>query len=293
MLFWNDGEFVDEREATVPVFDWGYLYGDGCFESIALIEGVLLDLDARLERLQKSAKAMRIEPDLSWERVRELVLETGARNNFAQARTGYLRPMLSRAASSIGIFSAKRTGTLRILGKQNPPYQYGEAVPTVRTILSTYTRTTAMSLDPRIKSFSYSTGILARFEAEDRGADWAVFRDANGVITEAFSANVFCVSRGKIFTPRDTNVLSGITRRGVIAAARSAGYECVETDLTRYDLETADEFFLTSAGGNVQAVSDFEGIPFIAPGPVTTAVRTAYIASAIASGTPVPVSATR
>lgn len=292
MLFWNDGDWVDEDEATVPVKDYGYLYGDGVFESIAVIEGVVLDLDARVDRLLKSATAMRIEPPMPRERVRDLLLETASRNNFDVEPAGYLRPMLSRASSRIGMTNAKRSGTLRILGLGNPETSYRGEIPVAGAVLSTYIRTTPLTIDARIKAFQYSTGILAQFEAADRGVRWAIFRDADGFVTEAYAANVFCVSDGTISTPGTEAVLAGIARGGVIAAARSAGYEVRETQLTRYDLETADEVFVTGALIGVQAIGAFEGITLPAPGPVTQAVRDAYADAAIAGGTPVPTPAT-
>jgi branched-chain amino acid aminotransferase len=298
VLFW-DGEFMDEEDMRIPVYDYGFCYGDGCFESIAVVEGVIIDLDARIARLLRSAKAMRIEPPMSSGEIRDLVIEFAARNNLASESSGYIRPMLSRSASKlgepgateIGLMKAKRTGTLRVLGAMNPGSSYRGEIPVVNAILSSYERSVSTTLDPRIKPFNYSTSILALFEAQDRGARWAVFRDRNGYITEAFSANIFCVLDGVIYTSPRASCLGGLTRQDALAAACALDYELVETPLTRYDFETADEVFITSALIGVHAIGEFEGVQMRLqpPGPITTAIRDEITRSALANGTPVPV----
>jgi branched-chain amino acid aminotransferase len=124
----------------------------------------------------------------------------------------------------------------------------------------------------------------------DRGADWAIHRDENGYLVEATAANLFCVTDETIFTPPLRSALAGITRRGVIDAAKALGIECLEMDLTRYDLLTSDEAFLSSAFWGVGAIRSFEGQPLAdpVPGPLTSRVREAYVERVLAAGTPIP-----
>ena len=291
MIFYVDGEWVPEEQAVMPVLDFGFMYGDGCFESIAVAEGKVLDLDRRIERLLRSAKMLRLDPALSESELRGLMLETASRNGMADVANGWIRPMLSRGVNPLGLGNASRSGVLRILAKAvaREPSIYRGPIAVTTAILSTYARATPAILDPRIKASSYTPSTLAIFEANDRGADHAIMRDANGFITEAATANVFCVSEGRLFTPALAGVLGGLTRRRMIDAARTIGVECVETNLTRYDFETADEAFVTAAMTCVAAIGSFEGSPIAeAPGPVTTALRDAYVESAFADATPVP-----
>jgi branched-chain amino acid aminotransferase len=293
MIYYMDGEFVPAEEAMIPALDFSCLYGDGCFDSLSVADGVALDLEWRVDRLFNSARLMRISVPVSKQRLAELLLETAARNGMHETPSGYLRPFLSRGkppSGHIGAHRASRTGVLRILADIFPDDGYHGPIRTVKTVFSSYTRTTLGTIDPRIKALTYTTGILADIECVDRGADWPIFRDADGHITEISGGNLFCVKDGRITTPPLTGILGGVVRRRMINVARELGYECVETPLSRYDLETADEAFITAAIMCLHAIESHEGIelPAPVPGPVTQQLRDAYVVSAVAEGAPLP-----
>jgi branched-chain amino acid aminotransferase len=293
MWYWMDGEFVPAETATIPALDFSCLYGDGCFDSVSVADGVALDLEWRVDRFFDSARLMRIEMPVTRERLCELLLETAARNGMHETPSGYLRPMLSRGkppTGKIGAHRPSRSGVLRILADIFPRDGYHGEIQVVKTVFSSYTRTTLGTIDPRIKALTYTSAILADIEAVERGADWPIFRDADGRITEISGGNLFVVKDGRISTPRLTGILGGIVRKRMIEVASELGYECVETDLSRYDLETADEAFITAAIMCMHAVANHEGIdlPGPVPGPVTQALRDAYVVSAIRDGTPLP-----
>ena len=105
--------------------------------------------------------------------------------------------------------------------------------------------------------------------------------------------NLFCVHEGRVLVPSESLALSGITRKNVIATARRIGYACTEAQLTRYDLTVADEVFVTSSLEAIAAVGSIHGEALSGPvlGPVTTAIRGAYVISALESATPVPAAA--
>lgn len=292
MLFYVDGEFVPQEDAVVPILDYGFLYGDGCYESIAVTEGTAIDLDWRIERLFRSARMLRIEVPIPPEQLRELLLETAVRNGMREGDGGYyLRPFLTRGVGQIGgMTNANRIGTLRVLAMAVPAEKIGYRGPVkvANSVFTSYVRTVPLMLDPRIKYTNYSSSMLAKFEAKERGADWPIFRDADGFITEVGNGNIFAVTDGRVLTPLVKGALGGLVRRRVIAVARELGTECLETEMTRYDLECADEVFVTAALSCVTAIGNIEGLDVPAPGPVTTALRDAYVASALADGTPVP-----
>ena len=293
MWYYMDGEFVPAEQATIHPLDFSCLYGDGCFDSLSVADGVALDLDWRVERFFNSARLMRISVPVSQEALGELLLETAARNGMHDTPSGYLRPMLSRGkppGGHIGAHRASRQGVLRILADIFPEDGYHGPIPTVKTVFSSYTRSTLTTLDPRIKALTYTTAILADIECVDRGADWPIFRDADGLITEISGGNLFVLKDGRLLTPPLTGILGGVVRRRMIGVARQQGYECIETNLTRYDLETADEAFITAAIMFLHAISNHEGIdlPGPVPGPVTSALRESYVQSAVRDGTPLP-----
>jgi branched-chain amino acid aminotransferase len=301
-VYYVDGEWVDAEEATVPMLDYGFLYGDSCYDDIAVNGGVIFDLDRRLERFCNSAKMLRLVMPVSEDELRQLVLETAVRNGLQDDQYGSLRPHLSRGLGRMGVFGGNRgAGTLRILCNSagELPAEFKtrrgdrDEIGIEAAIFSTYERTTNMAIDPRVKFSYYATSILSNFEAADRGAKWAVFRNRDGFIREASGGNVFVYRRGTLWTPPVTEGLDGVTHRRVMEVARGLGYECVETNLTRYDLVCADEMFVSSGSARMDAISSIEGspLPEPLPGPVTTALHEGYVKSAMATGTPVPASA--
>jgi branched-chain amino acid aminotransferase len=298
MWFYVNGRFVEDDDAKVSVTDRSFLYGDGCFEGIGVCEGRVLHLDEHVTRLFKSARLLRMQVPVVWAELRALIIETAARNGMDKSPMGYLRPLLSRGAGPLGLKYSNKLGpaTLVIipqLGDRRIAYT-GE-IEILSAVFSSYQRPAAGSLDARIKANNYLTYILAFLEAQDRGADVAILRDPAGHIAEGHAMNLFCVHDGRLYAPQESLALAGITRRNVIATARRIGYECIETNLTRYDLVAADEVFVTSSLEAIASIGSIDGEPLPAsiPGAVTTAVRAAYVKTALETGTPVPMWAPR
>ena len=298
MWFYVNGRFVEDEAAKISVTDHSFLYGDGCFEGIGVCEGRVLHLDEHVTRLFKSARLLRMEVPISWADLRALILETAARNGMDHSPMGYLRPLLSRGAGPLGLKYSNKLGpaTLVIipqLGDRRIAYT-GE-IEIMSAVFSSYQRPGPGSLDARIKANNYLTYILAFLEAQDRGADIAILRDPSGYVAEGHAMNLFCVHGGRIYVPQESLALAGITRRNVIATARRVGYECVETNLTRYDLVAADEVFVTSSLEAIAAIGTIDGeqLPTPIPGAVTSVVRAAYVTVALEKGTPVPASVPR
>lgn len=289
--FYVDGRFVPEEEALVPVTDHGFVYGDAFFEAIGVCQGRVLDLDAHLERFAWSARMMRIPLPAPIPEVRALLLETASRNGLRSAPAGGLRTIVSRGRGPLGVDASDQVGppTFTIIASAGEDRLTGP-VQAVDAVTSTFTRPNPSSHETRIKATGYLTSILAFFEARDRGADIAILRDATGHVAEGHHANVFCVRRGAVCCPPADAGLAGVTRAGVLAAAASLGYPCREAPLTTYDLRCADEAFVTSTGTGIKALRTMDGdeLPGPVPGPVTQAVRDAYVERVLDTGVPVP-----
>jgi branched-chain amino acid aminotransferase len=293
MWFYVNGRFVEDEAAKISVTDHSFLYGDGCFEGIGVCEGRVLHLDEHVTRLFKSARLLRMEVPVPWAQLRSLILDTAARNGMDRSPMGYLRPLLSRGAGPLGLKYSNKLGAATLviipqLGDRRIAYT-GE-IETLSAVFSSYQRPGPGSLDARIKANNYLTYILAFLEAQDRGADVAILRDPAGYVAEAHAMNLFSVHDGRLYVPHESLALAGITRRQVIATARRIGCECIEANLTRYDLVAADEVFVTSSLEAIAAIRSIDGepLPTPIPGAVTTAVRDAYVAAALETGTPVP-----
>jgi branched-chain amino acid aminotransferase len=298
MWYYLNGRFVEDADAKVSVTDHSFLYGDGCFEGIGVCDGRVLHLDEHVTRLFKSARMLRMTVPVLWPQLRELILETASRNGMAESKMGYLRPLLSRGAGPLGLKYSNKLGpaTLVIipqLGDRRIAYT-GE-IEILKAAFSSYQRPGPSSLDARIKANNYLTYIMAFLEAQDHGADVAIMRDPDGYVAEGHAMNLFCVHDQRVMLPPESFALSGITRKNVIATARRIGYDCAEIQLTRYDVSAADEVFVTSSLEAIAAIGSIDGEPVggPVPGPVTTAVRDAYVKFALETGTPVPAHSTR
>jgi branched-chain amino acid aminotransferase len=291
MWFYVGERWVQDDEARVPVTDHGFLYGDACFEGIGVSEGRVLHLDEHVDRLLASARALRIEPPVQAPELRELLLEGAARNGMRERPSGYLRPIISRGAGPLGVSWSDRLGaaSLTIVPQLSErPVGYVGEIDVAAAAFVRQRRADAHTLDPRIKSNNYLPSILAYLEARARGAEIALLCDDRGHVSEGHAMNIFCVRGGRLLTPPPTAALEGITRAHVIATARRLGHQCSEEEISPYDLINASEAFVTSSLDGVTALGSVDGLAIEAPGPVTRAVREAYVATARADGTEVP-----
>lgn len=273
---WLDGAVVPVEKARISVLDHGLLYGDGVFEGVRIYHGRPFLLDAHLDRLIRSARAIGL--DLPWSRavLVEAVLATVAAWGQPQ---GYLRILVTRGEGALGIDprSCTRPRLLVIAGELTlVPARVREAG--ARVIIAATRRLAPDGLDPRIKSLNYLNHILARLEANAAGADEALLLNAQGRVAEGSADNLFVVQDGVLLTPPVIDgALAGITRALILELAREAGIEARETSLAPYDLYTADECFLTGTGAELIPVREVDGRPLEAcPGPLFQQLQTAY-----------------
>src|SRR5690242_1249373 len=210
-----DGEFFDEAEAKVSVFDHGLLYGDGVFEGIRFYNGRVFRMEAHMERLWESAGSICLEIPISREAMDEALLETIRKNNL---RDGYVRLIVTRGVGNLGLnpTQCKRPSIIIIASTialyPEEVYRKGLTVVTVAT-----RRMGAATLNPAIKSLNYLNNVLARIEANLANADEALMLNDAGNIAECTADNVFMVKGGEMMTPPTTaGAHRGITRSGVI-----------------------------------------------------------------------------
>ena len=275
----------------MPVTDHGFLYGDACFEGIAVCGGRVLHLDEHVERLLLSARALRIAPPVGADELRALVLEAAARNGMADSPSGYLRPIITRGAGPLGVGWSDRLGPARLIiipqGSERAVAFSGQ-IHVLDAVVTRQRRADPHAVDPRVKSNNYLPSILAFLDARARGADVAILCDDRGHVSEGHAMNVFCLREGRLRTPPATSALEGITRRHVIEIARRLGHDCREEPFTPYDLVCAGEAFVTSSLDGLAALGSVDGMPLAAPGPLTRELRETYVAQALADGVAVP-----
>jgi branched-chain amino acid aminotransferase len=253
-----DGEFVDEPDAKVSVFDHGLLYGDGVFEGIRFYHGHVFLLEEHLDRLYDSAKAILLTIPMERAALTEALLETCRKNDL---RDGYIRLVVTRGKGDLGLNPNKcHKPTVFIIAATielypEKYYTEGLRVNTVPT-----QRVSAAAVSPAIKSLNYLNNILAKIEGNLYGAQESIMLNAQGFIAECTADNLFVIKKDKIFTPHVSDgALGGITRRLMFDLARGLGREIIEANLTRYDLFVADELFCTGTGAEVVPISEVDG----------------------------------
>src|SRR5690606_12325545 len=128
-----------------------------------------------------------------------------------------------------------------------------------RCIIASTRRVPPISLEPRIKTHNYLNNIVARLEAIAAGVDEPIMLDINNCVAETPARNIFLVRDATVYTPREHHILAGITRQVVIELSTANGWTVVVTDLTPYDLLTADEVFVCSTALGIRAVLEING----------------------------------
>jgi len=253
-----DGEFVNEPDAKISVFDHGLLYGDGIFEGIRFYNGRVFLLEEHLDRLFDSAKAILLDIPLTRDELRAAVLETCRQN---QLRDGYIRLVVTRGKGDLGLNPNKcRKATVFIIAATielypEKFYTEGLRVNTVPT-----QRVSPAALSPAIKSLNYLNNILAKIEGNLYGAQESILLNQQGFVAECTADNIFVIKQNTILTPYVSDgALGGITRRLMFDLAKEIGREIREANLTRYDLFVADEIFLTGTGAEVVPINEVDG----------------------------------
>lgn len=281
-----DGVFYPEAEAKISVFDHGLLYGDGIFEGIRFYNGRVFRLEEHIDRLWDSAKAILLDIPMSKEEMIEATLESCRQNGL---RDGYIRLVVTRGVGDLGLNPAncpRATVIIIAAGIKLYPeelYQHGLKVVTCAT-----RRVAPGAFSPAVKSLNYLNNVLAKIEAANAGE--GLMLNEQGYVAEATGDNVFIFKKGILYTPPvSAGGLGGITRNVVIGLAQELGMTVNETNLTRYDLFTADEFFLTGTAAEIIPAVELDSrlIGDGKPGPLTAKLIAQYRELTQASGTPI------
>lgn len=288
MKIYLNGEMVEEQDARISVFDHGLLYGDGVFEGIRAYHGRVFQLEAHIARLYRSAKVIDLKIPGSEADMAEAVLATCRAN---AVRDGYIRLVVTRGVGTLGLnpYLCKApqvfiiAGAIQLYPKEL--YEKGLAIITVGTL-----RNHAEAVNPRIKSLNYLNNVLAKIEAINAGVMECIMLNPQGYVAEASGDNVFMVRGNALLTPPTwCGALAGITREVVMQLGAEAGLDVREEVLSRYDLYTADEMFLTGTAAEIIGVvnMDRRTLGDGTPGPVTRRLSAAFSDLTRQSGTPI------
>lgn len=252
-----NGKFFDKDNAKISVFDHGLLYGDGVFEGIRSYKRLVFKLKEHIDRLYESAHGIMLQIPMSKKEIVEAVIDTLKLNKLDDA---YIRLIVTRGIGDLGLDPRKCKNpsiiiiTDRIELYPEKLYKEGLKLITVPT-----PRNIPEALNPQIKSLNYLNNILAKIEAINSGYEEALMFTASGYVAECTGDNIFIVKDNNLVTPPAyLGILKGITRAAVMDIGKKLSLGLKEEVLTRHNLFTADECFLTGTAAEIIPVISIE-----------------------------------
>lgn len=275
MIYLNN-KLVPEKKAMVSVYDHGFLYGDGIYETLRVYDGVAFKLAEHIDRLLISASMIGLGVPKSPAEITDAVYKTLSANKHKDA---VVRITLSRGPGPLGLDPALcPKPTFVIMTHAFKPYprrylQKGLSIAIVNT-----KRNYSKALNPQIKSLNFLNNILAKIEAKKMDVQEAIMLNYRGYIAEGTVSNIFFVRDNTLCTPsRKVGILGGITRSIILALARNSGIRLKEGQFKPADLYEAQEVFISNTTMEVMPVREVNGrIIDDIPGQITKKLRQDY-----------------
>jgi branched-chain amino acid aminotransferase len=260
ILIWVNGELRPRAEATVSVFDSGFVLGDGVWEGLRIHEGHPAFLEPHLDRLFEGAAALMIDLGLTREEITRAVYETLDANGMTDGV--HVRLMCTRGVKSTPYQDPRVTvgpATVVIIAEHKEPLP--ATVTEGITLFTTHVRrATPDTLDPKLNAHSKLNDIAACIQAYTAGADEALMLDPHGFVATCNSTHFFIVTRtGEVWTSDGRFCLGGITRGNVLEVCRNAGITARETTFSLTDVYDAAEAFVTGTFAGLVPVRTVDG----------------------------------
>ena len=277
-----NGRVSDQEHAVISIFDHGFLYGEGVYETLRTYNGQPFLFDRHVRRLRKSADMLALAVPLTDPQIDARFRETMRTAGLGDGpgREAYIRILVTRGIGELTYDpAATPTPSIVVIVKPHvdPPREVFERGVTVALV--PIVRNHPGSVNPLIKSNNLLNNALAMQEAFRRGGFEGVMRNYKGELAECTQSNLFIVKNGAAITPPiDAGLLPGITRAFLFEVGAEAGIPVREAVLHDEDLFGADESFLTSTTREVVPIVrvDDRKIGTGTPGPVTQALHDGY-----------------
>ncbi len=271
-IAWIDGSHCNLEEAKISIEDRGYLLGDGVYEVIRVYKRKPFYLDAHLERLQRSAEAIRIDLPYQLSDINSTALDLVDKSSCVE---GYIYMQLTRgSAKRDHLFPANTSPTLVMYIRGLEPLQAAEDIQPVKAV----TLPDERWLNCYIKSTNLLPNLLARQKAAEAGAVEAILYRQDETVTEGTRSNIFTVIDGQVRThPANNLILPGITRDIVLSLLRDLSIPFSEEAFSLKELSKADEVWATSTTMEVNPILAIDGINLsAAPGPICSRLMAAF-----------------
>lgn len=259
ILIYVNGQLKPRDQATVSVYDSGFMLGDGMWEGMRLYDGVWAFFDEHMNRLFNSCKAVSLDIGMDREGVRQAISETAKANGMhtdvhcrlmvtrgVKAKP-FQHPALSRSGPTVVIIMEH--------SRPNPSLQgQGIRLATVPQV-----RGLPMSQDAKYNSHSKLNCVIACLQAEQAGADEGLMLDPHGFVNTTNACNFFIVREGEVWTSTGDYCMNGVTRQKVIDVCKADGIPVFERNYSLVDAVSADEAFLTGTFGAQTPVAEIDG----------------------------------
>jgi branched-chain amino acid aminotransferase len=273
-----NGTIKPANEAVVPVYDHGFLYGEGVYETLRTYNRVPFLYDRHMNRLRASAERIHLEVPFGDTALAAWIDDTVAA--AGEMREAYIRILFTRGVGELNYdpkATPKPTTVIIVKPLEEPPARVSNEG--INICLVDILRNHPQSVSPLIKANNLLNNALAMQEAYRRGGEEGLMRNYRGELSECSQANFFMVRGGSVLTPRsEAGLLEGITRAFLFDVGRDVGIEVQESTLFPMDLETADEAFITSTTRELTPVTRIDGRPVGdgQAGAITTRMLAAY-----------------
>ena len=275
-LVYINGKLIPGEEAKVSVFDHGFLYGDGLFETMRAYQRRIFRLEHHLQRLFLSLEYLKFLIPFNFDYLKEALYNTIEANRLEDA---YIRLTVTRGeGATVPDPATCKAPNLIIITREYVPYssalyQKGYKGKIVGVKPSPHMPTISM------KTLNFLNHIIAKMEAKASGFNEGIMVNTDGFVTEGTVSNIFMIKGGSLFTPaKEVGLLPGVTRQAVLEIAEDKGLKAREAKITINELLMAEEAFLTNALIEILPLVRVDEHPIGKgiPGPLTQELMSAY-----------------
>jgi len=270
MTVFLNGQFVSEAEAVVPVNDRGFMYGDGLFETLRVVNGRPFRMAQHLERMTRGADFLKIKPPFTPKELEKFARQLVEQNHLPEA---ILRVTLTRGPGTRGYTPHGESQPTIVMTLHAAPSL--EAHVEWSLVTSSF-RIPASDPLSSFKTTSKILNVLARAEAAEKGADEALLINTNGEVAEAASGNLFWIYHDIVCTaPTGRGVLPGITRAIVLEICQGLGLQTNKRVIKPEALRNSQGIFVTQSAFGIVPIVSFDGEP-VMPSPLVDQISSAY-----------------
>jgi branched-chain amino acid aminotransferase len=283
---WFNGSLVNHDDAKVHVLTHGLHYGTGVFEGIRCYKtangnSAIFRLQDHMQRLINSGKMYFMDLGFTRQQLEQATIDTVKANRMDEC---YIRPIAFYSYGKMGVNPMPNKVSVSIAVWKWDEYLKGSSGSEkgARLMVSSWARLDPRTMPMHAKSTAnYANSALARIEALKAGFDEAIMLNTSGMVVEASAENIFIVKDGYLVTPpTSSGALSGITRESIISIAKHNGIPCDKRNISRDELYTADEVFLTGTAAEIKPVGEIDnrtiGTDGGRPGKITKQLKSLF-----------------